>query len=142
MSKGHKIQLSVYRTDAFVPLTSVINATPPKKAARLVDGKRWGDSAPDGDQFDVENISNSEFTVTLRYSNASGADNSLENSLQVGSKEKLKLTVPLSATDQLTSELDAIITGREIVAETGKIIDVQLTLQPDGDDTESIGAPA
>lgn len=142
MSKGHKIGLSVYRensteTDKFDALTSVINATPPAKTARLVDGKRWGANAPEGDQFDVENVSNGEFTVTMRYSSAADADNSLENSLQVGNKEKLKLAIPLSATDTLTSTLDAHITNREITAESGKLIDVVLTFMPDGDATEA-----
>lgn len=139
MSKGHKIEMSVDRgteeTPDYQVLGEIVGGTVPKKTARLVDGKRWGSNAAEGDEFDVENVSHGEFTVTIRYGTDT-AQKALNDSLDVPNKERIKLVIPAPYGITITGE--AIIKDREITSETGKLIEMTYTLQPNGDMTETV----
>lgn len=137
MSHGHKIQFSIDRgtdeTPDFQVLGDVVGGAPPKKSARLVDGKRWSADAPDNDVFEVENISDGEFPITIRYSN-NAANNTLSKSIQVGNTETIKIELPAPYSKTITR--DVIVQDRDFSAESGKLIDVTYTLMPTGDATE------
>ena len=137
MSKGHKVQFSVDRSVTEIPdfqvLGDVIASGVPKKSARLVDGKRWSASAPENDVFDVENISDGEFSITIRYG-SNETNNTLSKSIVVGATETIKIEIPAPYSKTITR--DVIIKDREFVTESSKLIDVTYTLMPTGDATE------
>ena len=137
MSHGHKTQFSIDRGTPEVPdfqiLGDVISAGVPKKSARLVDGKRWSADAPENDVFEVENISDGEFPITIRYSN-NAANNTLSKSLVVGNKETIKIEMPAPWSKTITRSI--IIQDRDFTVETGKLLEVVYIMMPTGDATE------
>lgn len=137
MSHGHKIQFSIDRgteeTPDFQVLGDIVGGTVFKKSARLVDGKRWSATAPENDVFEVENVSEGEATITIRYSNNT-ANNTLSKSIEVGNTETIKVELPAPYSKTITR--DVIVQDRDFGSESGKLIDVTYTLMPTGDGTE------